>query len=298
VRRPRSFAAPDAALLGAHEESRREAALGHDGNRIDVAAQETIIQNISSFALYGFPESHAASFALIAYASAYFKVKYLAAFTCAILNNQPMGFYSPAVLVKDAQRHGLRVKPIDVQVSEWACTIEHEDNGTLSLRMGSRYAKGMREVSAKALIESRRKDGLFRASEDLALRTGYRSAGRTGTARACRAWRRRAGEFTLVAAEKTQRDPSDPGELHRCPAASGISKRFAGPNISVRIAYGGVMDDGLRSNHHSADSFCRMVVEEHRSESPACEAHHGTSVARHGGGAVVHCPGGMALEIP
>jgi error-prone DNA polymerase len=90
---------------------------GMTANAIDVAIQETIIQNISSFALYGFPESHAASFALIAYASAYFKVKYLAAFTCAILNNQPMGFYSPAVLVKDAQRHGLRVEPIDVQMS-------------------------------------------------------------------------------------------------------------------------------------------------------------------------------------
>ena len=81
---------------------------GMTANKIDVATQETIIQNISSFALYGFPESHAASFALIAYASAYFKVKYLAAFTCAILNNQPMGFYMPAVLVKDAQRHGLQ----------------------------------------------------------------------------------------------------------------------------------------------------------------------------------------------
>src|SRR6201997_4224119 len=143
---------------------------GMTANGLDDATQENIIQNISSFALYGFPESHAASFALIAYASAYFKGKYLAAFTCAILNNQPMGFYSPAVLVKDAQRHGLRVKPIDVQVSDWACTIEHEDNGALSLRIGLRYAKGMREVSAQALIESRRKDGLFRASEDLALR--------------------------------------------------------------------------------------------------------------------------------
>src|SRR5258708_17560940 len=80
---------------------------GMTANGLDLATQENIIQNISSFALYGFPESHAASFALIAYASAYFKVKYLAAFTCAILNNQPMGFYSPAVLVKDAQRHDL-----------------------------------------------------------------------------------------------------------------------------------------------------------------------------------------------
>jgi error-prone DNA polymerase len=76
--------------------------------------------------MYGFPESHAASFALIAYASAYLKVYYLAAFTCGLLNNQPMGFYSPAVLIKDAQRHGLRVRPIDVLRSEWLCTLETE----------------------------------------------------------------------------------------------------------------------------------------------------------------------------
>ena len=123
---------------------------------IDVKTQDIIIKNISSFALYGFPESHAASFALIAYASAYFKVKYLAAFTCAILNNQPMGFYMPAVLVKDAQRHGLRVKPIDIQVSEWACTIEHEPSGSLSLRMGLGYAKGLRQRAAEALVENER----------------------------------------------------------------------------------------------------------------------------------------------
>ena len=72
------------------------------------------MHSITSFALYGFPESHAASFALIAYASAYLKCHYLAAFTCAMLNNQPMGFYSPAILIKDAQRHGLRVLPVDV----------------------------------------------------------------------------------------------------------------------------------------------------------------------------------------
>jgi error-prone DNA polymerase len=99
--------------------------VGMTANGIDAGTQDNIVQNISSFALYGFPESHAASFALIAYASAYFKVKYPAAFTCAILNNQPMEFYSPAVLVKDAQRHNLRVKPIDVQCSEWSCTVEH-----------------------------------------------------------------------------------------------------------------------------------------------------------------------------
>jgi error-prone DNA polymerase len=143
---------------------------GMTANRIDTAAQDKIVQNISSFALYGFPESHAASFALIAYASAYFKVKYLAAFTCAILNNQPMGFYSPAVLVKDAQRHGLRVKPIDVQVSDWPCTVEHEPDRSLSLRMGLGYAKGLHKESAEDLVASRMRHGSFHSAEDFALR--------------------------------------------------------------------------------------------------------------------------------
>jgi error-prone DNA polymerase len=143
---------------------------GMTANGIDATTQETIVQNISSFALYGFPESHAASFALIAYASAYFKVKYLAAFTAAILNNQPMGFYMPAVLVKDAQRHGLRVKPINVQISDWACTIEHERDGSLSLRLGLGYAKGLRQQSGEALARSRQEHGLFQSTEDLTAR--------------------------------------------------------------------------------------------------------------------------------
>jgi len=143
---------------------------GMTANGIGAAMQEHIVQYISSFAAYGFPESHAASFALIAYASAYFKVKYLAAFTAAILNNQPMGFYSPAVLVKDAQRHGLRVKPIDVQVSEWPCTVEHENDGTLSLRIGLGYAKSLAKPSAEALVRSRWQDGPFRSAEDIVQR--------------------------------------------------------------------------------------------------------------------------------
>src|SRR5204862_7711319 len=86
--------------------------------------QEEIIEQIASFALYGFPESHAASFALIAYASAYLKCHYLAAFTAATLNNQPMGFYQPFTIIKDAQRHGLKVLPVDVTRSNWECTME------------------------------------------------------------------------------------------------------------------------------------------------------------------------------
>ena len=99
---------------------------GLQRNGIVGKTQEEIVQAISSFALYGFPESHAASFALIAYASAYLKCNYLAAFTAAILNNQPMGFYQPFTLIKDAQRHGLKVRPVDVTRSDWLCTIEKE----------------------------------------------------------------------------------------------------------------------------------------------------------------------------
>jgi error-prone DNA polymerase len=97
---------------------------GMNKQGIAPAIQDKIVLSITSFALYGFPESHAASFALIAYASAYLKCHYLPAFTAAILNNQPMGFYNPATLVKDAQRHGLKVKPIDIATSNWKCTLE------------------------------------------------------------------------------------------------------------------------------------------------------------------------------
>ena len=143
---------------------------GMTDNGLAPQTQDEIVQAISSFALYGFPESHAASFALIAYASAYIKVKYLAAFTAAILNNQPMGFYAPAVLVKDAQRHGLKVRPIDVQVSDWPCTIEHEDDGSLSMRLGLRYARGLRQEAGEAIAAARRDEKRFLSVDDLALR--------------------------------------------------------------------------------------------------------------------------------
>ncbi len=143
---------------------------GMTANGIDEETQQRIIDNISSFALYGFPESHAASFALIAYASAYLKVKYLAAFTCALLNNQPMGFYAPSVIVTDARRHSLRVRPIDVQVSDWPCTLEHEADGSLSLRLGLGYARGLRRQAAEAIVASRASGGIFTSGEDLAQR--------------------------------------------------------------------------------------------------------------------------------
>ncbi len=148
-------------------EGRLRSGMTHNG--ISAEAQDRIVQAVSSFAMYGFPESHAASFALIAYASAWLKVHYLAAFTCALLNNQPMGFYSPAVLIKDAQRHGLRVRPIDAQRSAWLCTVEAEADNSLSLRVGLNYVKGLRQSSAEALLAAR-DAGVFTSIDDLAQR--------------------------------------------------------------------------------------------------------------------------------
>jgi error-prone DNA polymerase len=166
---------------------------GMEQNGISREAQEQIVLSITSFALYGFPESHAASFALIAYASAFLKCHYLAAFTAALLNNQPMGFYRPATIVKDAQRHGLKILPIDVTKSEWNCTLEQQsafsnqqsakpvvgrlplvvgerqkqiplstEESTIenqeskpALRLGLRYARGLHEEAGQALVRQR-----------------------------------------------------------------------------------------------------------------------------------------------
>jgi error-prone DNA polymerase len=113
---------------------------------IDRGAQDVIVKQITSFALYGFPESHAASFALIAYASAYIREHHRACFLAAMLNNYPLGFYSPATLVKDAQRHGVEVRPIDVQHSAWRCSIQDG-----AVRLGLRYADGLREAAGQRI---------------------------------------------------------------------------------------------------------------------------------------------------
>jgi error-prone DNA polymerase len=139
---------------------------GMTANGIVGDTQDRIVQSITSFALYGFPESHAASFALIAYASAYLKCRYLAAFTAAILNQQPMGFYHPATLVKDAQRHGLHFRPVDVQKSKWECCLEPGANSSWVVRLGFNYVRGLRKEPAEAIVARRP----FTSIDDLALR--------------------------------------------------------------------------------------------------------------------------------
>jgi error-prone DNA polymerase len=121
------------------------AGMANNGITGDTAGR--IITSITAFALYGFPESHAASFALLVYASAYLKVHYPAAFYAALLNNQPMGFYHSASLVKDAQRRGVRFYPIDVQSSDWCCRVESDG----AIRIGLMYVNGLRKEAGQAM---------------------------------------------------------------------------------------------------------------------------------------------------
>ena len=155
------------------EEQLRE---GMTRNGIESGVQDLVVQSIGSFAAYGFPESHAASFALLAYASAYLKCHYLAAFTAAMLNNQPMGFYHPATLVKDAQRHGLHFRPVDAMRSQWLCTLEPATEPRVSasgevkaVRLGFNYLKGLRKEIATRVVDERSR-APFTSLRDLARR--------------------------------------------------------------------------------------------------------------------------------
>ncbi|HEX9101085.1 MAG TPA: error-prone DNA polymerase [Polyangia bacterium] len=133
-------------------------------------AQDDIVLGIKSFALYGFPESHSASFALLVYASCYLKAHHPAAFYAALLNNWPMGFYHPASLITDAKRRGVKLRPIDVTRSEWLCTIEEG-----ALRLGLRYVAGLKQAVGEAIVRARRQRP-FASVADVAQRAGAHPA--------------------------------------------------------------------------------------------------------------------------
>jgi error-prone DNA polymerase len=132
---------------------------------------EQIYQQIQGFGEYGFPESHAASFALLVYVSSWLKCHEPAAFACALLNSQPLGFYSPSSIVQDAQRHGVEVRPADVQVSDVDSSLEPDGSGKPALRLGLGMIKGLKVNSAERVVAART-DRLFSSTEDLARRAG------------------------------------------------------------------------------------------------------------------------------
>ena len=138
---------------------------------------ERTFRQLEGFGSYGFPESHAASFALIAYASSWMKCWHPDAFCCALLNAQPMGFYAPAQIVRDAQAHGVEIRPVCINASRWDCTLEPppEDHGRLAVRLGLRLVKGLGNAEAARLVSSRG-DQPYRSVDDLWRRTSIPSA--------------------------------------------------------------------------------------------------------------------------
>jgi error-prone DNA polymerase len=145
---------------------KRRGGLGHfeqrliEGMRLrgyDESFARQIFSQIQGFGEYGFPESHAASFALLVYSSAWLKCHEPAAFTCALLNSQPMGFYAPAQLVRDARDHGVEVRPISVCSSDWDCTLERRDDEQPALRLGLRMVKGLNKEAGERIFVARSK---------------------------------------------------------------------------------------------------------------------------------------------
>ncbi len=185
---------------------------GMDAQGISGRVQDEIVQQITSFALYGFPESHSASFALIAYASAYLKAHHPAAFFCALLDAWPMGFYHPATLVKDGQRHGVEFRPIDVTRSDWRCTIEDG-----AVRLGMRYVLGLGEEAARRLVAGRPLASVAEAAQRGSLRKDEVEALAHAGAFAAFGLTRREALWQAAAAE---RDPASLLARVRPPAAA------------------------------------------------------------------------------
>jgi error-prone DNA polymerase len=139
---------------------------------------EAVTKAVQSFAVYGFPESHAISFAILAYASCWLKVHRAAEFFAGLLNNQPMGFYSPATLVADAKRHGVRIKPVSVLESDWFCVVEGDD----ILRLGLCYVRGLRREDGERIVAERQKTP-FASLVDFQLRTALLQPAARGLAK-------------------------------------------------------------------------------------------------------------------
>jgi error-prone DNA polymerase len=196
--------------------------------RKDIAPEviEKILQSITSFALYGFPESHAISFAILAYGSAYLKVHRAAEFYASLLNNQPMGFYTPATIVKDAWRHGIRMRPVCVAQSEWRCVVESDEQ----VRLGFCLVNGLRQEHGEEVVRQRRQKP-FCSTEDFKQRVSLtkdelRTLAEIGALN-CFAEHRRAAmwevEEPLPEALFVVAGISDPGGDKRSQMSAGIT---------------------------------------------------------------------------
>lgn len=175
---------------------------------------ERIFRQIEGFGSYGFPESHAASFALLAYASCWLKCHEPAAYACALVNSWPMGFYSPDQVLQDARRHDVEVRPVDVRYSDWDCSLEPNEHGEPAIRLGLRMIRGMREDDARR-IEQARQSGSFRDVEDLSVRARLDASARERLAD--------AGALAGLAGHRHQARWAVAGVEEQLPLFAGVS---------------------------------------------------------------------------
>lgn len=204
---------------------------------------EQIYQRILGFGSYGFPESHSASFALLAYASSWLKHHHPAAFTAALLNSQPMGFYPPSMLVREARRVGVEVRPVCVNRSLWECTLERRDDGAAAIRLGLLQIGGLAEAAAQTLVATREQQGLFRSADELARRSGLgrRELGLLAAAGALQSLtgHRHAARWDVAAqSPDTQLDlarPEEPRARLRAPSeAEDVLADYRSTGLSLR----------------------------------------------------------------
>lgn len=187
-------------------------AIGMRANGFTESAIQTITHQLRAFANYGFPESHAASFSLLVYASAFLKLYYGPEFYCAILNAQPMGFYSPATLIRDAMRRNIEVRSPDLASSSWDCTLEKNADESLSLRVGLRFVQGLGARAKAALQDAWANGGSFKSLDDVIRRSGLTSAdlkilARAGAFETLYPGRRKALWETLAKLNKKRETP-------------------------------------------------------------------------------------------
>ncbi len=253
-------------------------------NGYSVEAQDRIVKGITSFAEYGFPESHSASFALLAFASAYLRAHYPATFLAGLLNHWPMGFYHPSTLVRDAQRHGVRVLPLDVTTSDWTCTREG-DPAAQQVRLGLRFVGGLREATGRAIVQARKAapftslaDFRHRAQPDRSELDTLAELGALRFTDPERPWHRREALWQVRAMEALPRGLFDRAEPARDDvpvqpmdlvervasdlARSGLTvgphpMRFARASLA---AAGAITSDALRQAPHGSSAIVGGVV--------------------------------------
>jgi error-prone DNA polymerase len=218
-------------------------------------------KQIKGFGEYGFPESHAQAFAHLAYVSSWLKCHHPAVFTCALLNSQPMGFYAPAQLVRDAREHGVEVREVDINASHWDSILEPRDDGSLTLRLGFRKIDAFREEWATNLI-SARADGRFSSIEKLARRASLpsRALRLLADADACRSigldrrealWNARRmpeGELPLFAAAKAAELANEPeARLPAMPLSEHVATDYQMTRLSLKAHPMAFLRDLFRS---------------------------------------------------